>query len=99
MNERRIMYFIFSHSVKREDPNGEKEFIWPMSPNPSMGEEFCNKIAKEHAEIREWMENNPEKVKMAEYGRYEEHESLSEKSLEEYDDIQTFLKAQRKEKS
>ena len=61
--EKKFIYFIMSHSI-----NGE--FIWPMLPDPTMGEEFINKIEKEHKEISNWIKENPFKFDLAKKGYY-----------------------------
>ena len=61
--EKNFIYFIMSHFI-----NGE--FIWPILPDPTMGEEFINKIKKEHEEIRTWIIENPFKFDLAKKGYY-----------------------------
>lgn len=61
--EKNFIYFVMSHSI-----NGE--FIWPILPDPTMGEEFINKIKKEHEEIRTWIIENPFKFDLAKKGYY-----------------------------
>lgn len=67
MEEKNIVYFIMSHTV--ETQNG-REYVCPAKPNPSMGEEFCNNIQREHDEVQKWITENPEKFVLAKYGHY-----------------------------
>lgn len=67
MEEKNIIYFIMSHTV--ETQNG-REYVCPAKPNPSMGEEFCNNIQREHDEVQKWITENPEKFVLAKYGHY-----------------------------
>lgn len=68
MDEKNIIYFIMSHTI--ESRSRGREFVWPVLPGPNMGEDFCDKIRKEHEEIRLWMKENPDKVRLAEQGFY-----------------------------
>lgn len=68
MNEKDIIYFIISHTIKYK--NGYKKFKWPVLPDLSMGEDFIKKIKQQHKVIKQWMLRNPEKVKLAEKGYY-----------------------------
>lgn len=61
--EKKFIYFVMSHSL-----NGE--FIWPMLPDPTMGETFINKIKEEHKEISNWIRENPFKFNLAKKGYY-----------------------------
>lgn len=67
--DKRYMYFITSHT---DFGLSSPSFCWPILPDPAMGEEFCQRIKKEHAEIAKWMQENPEKVKLAELGCYKQ---------------------------
>lgn len=68
MDERKIAYFIMSHSVR--SPDGKMRLLWPVPPSPAMGGKFLRKIAAQHAEIAEWMRLNPEMAEQAENGCY-----------------------------
>lgn len=67
MEEKNIVYFIMSHTVETKDG---REYVCPAKPNPSMGEEFCNNIQREHDEVQKWITENPEKFVLAKYGHY-----------------------------
>lgn len=68
--DKRFAYFVMSHTV---DTDRGRQFIWPVLPDPNMGEEFCNKIKEEHKEIMDWVSKNPDKVILAEHGFYLEN--------------------------
>lgn len=70
--EKKFVYFIMSHSI-----NGE--FCWPMLPDPTMGEEFINKVKKEHEEIGNWIRENPFKFDLATKGYYYKFYNLNKK--------------------
>lgn len=66
--ELRFIYFIMSHTV--EANNGRRQFAWPIVPSPEMGQEFRERIEREHDEIKAWMKTNRDKVYLAEHGFY-----------------------------
>ena len=65
--DKRFAYFVMSHTV---DTDRGRQFIWPIEPDPTMGKDFCEKIKREHDDIRKWMRDNPDKVTLAEHGFY-----------------------------
>lgn len=67
MDEKKIIYFIMSHSV---DMGGKMTFQWPVLPDPTMGVEFIEKIKAEHAEIAEWIKKNHVAFWQAQNGYY-----------------------------
>ena len=64
MTEQEIVYFIHQFATARFDT--DRKFIFPVLPNPEMGEEFYNKHVKIHKEVSDWMKQNPDKIDEAE---------------------------------
>ncbi len=66
--EREIVHFIHQFASARHDT--DQKFIFPVLPNPKMGEEFFNKHVKIQELVSVWMKDNPEKIEEAERNGY-----------------------------
>lgn len=62
MTEKEIIAFILRWSIRNINDN-EYTFIYTQLPSPEMGEDFVNKYRLIHAEVQEWIENNPDQYK------------------------------------
>ena len=67
INEVEIIYFIMSHT---DFSLPEPQFQWPVLPVPEMGEQFCERIKRQHRVIERWIIDNPKKYKLAQKGYY-----------------------------
>jgi hypothetical protein len=67
LQDKQIIYFIISNTTN----NGrENRFTWPPLPDVAMGEEFIQETKAWHQQVKDWIQNNPNRFISAVNGIY-----------------------------